>query len=150
MLLSCGTSRHSGIDSPGERLLTLLGSAGDETIISRLSWPSHDGIHSNGPTTTCFVSCGGTSGAFRLAVSIGCQSFGQTSPVDGLPWKPSTTTFFAALLPRFPTLTYAWLTTPAAGRWCVVPPSARRRFQIAVAAQKVRSKPYSPLRPSSM
>src|SRR5262249_55510869 len=76
MLLSCGTSRHSGIVSPGEKLLTLLGSAAAATIMNMHSWPTWVGVQVNGPTMISALLFGGTFGAASWAVVIGIQSFG--------------------------------------------------------------------------
>src|SRR5215471_10459651 len=76
MLLSCGTSRHSGIVSPGEKLLTLLASPFADTIMNMHSWPTWVGFHLNGPTIRSCVLFGATFGAASCGVDIGFQSVG--------------------------------------------------------------------------
>src|SRR5262249_19783890 len=75
ILLSFGTSRHSGIESPAAILLMLLGSPADETTMNRHSWPTV-GTHSNGPTVIAPALFAGTFGPASCVVVIGCQSFG--------------------------------------------------------------------------
>src|SRR5262249_34852312 len=76
MLLSFGTRRHSGIDSPGARLLTLLGSPFADATMNRHSCPGTVGIQMNEPPVVPPVLFAGTFGAASCAVDIGCQSFG--------------------------------------------------------------------------
>src|SRR5262245_19116314 len=76
MLLSCGTSRHSGYVSPPDRLLTLLGSPLAVTIMNMHSWPTCVGFHLNGPTVSSAALFVATFGAASCAVVIGSQSFG--------------------------------------------------------------------------
>src|SRR5215468_13578 len=71
MLLSCGTSRHSAIVSPGEKLLTLLASPFADTIMNTHSWPTWVGFHLNGPTISSAPLFGATFGAESCAVDIG-------------------------------------------------------------------------------
>src|SRR5579871_3373536 len=76
MLLSFGTSRHSGIDSPAAMLLTLLWSPAADATMNRHSCPSTVGVHSNGPTVMTPPLFAGTFGALSCVVVIGCQSLG--------------------------------------------------------------------------
>src|SRR5262245_42331053 len=76
MLLSYGTSRHSGIVSPADRLLTLLGSPVAETTMNMHWCPIADGVHLNGPTMISSALLAGTAGADSWGVVIGFQSFG--------------------------------------------------------------------------
>src|ERR1700730_8902267 len=105
MLLSWGTRRHSGMESPAAMLLTLLASPFAETTMNMHSWPTCDGVHENGPTVISAALLAGTSAPTSCAVVIGIQSFGYDRPAAGLARKALTTTFVAVCVPRFLILT---------------------------------------------
>ena len=76
MLLSFGTSRHSGMESPALMWATFESSPVALTIMNMHSWPTWVGVHANGPTITSPEVLAGTLAAGRDAVVIGIQSPG--------------------------------------------------------------------------
>src|SRR5262245_62928347 len=73
ILLSFGTSRQSGIESPTVKLSTLLGSPAAEATMSMHSCPTCEGTHSNGPTRISVAELDGTFAAASCGVVIACQ-----------------------------------------------------------------------------
>src|ERR1035437_7166365 len=80
MLLSLGTSRHSGMESPAVMLPMLLASPLDDTTMNMHSWPIADGTHWNGPTVISALLLGGTLAAGSGAGVMGCLSLGKIRP----------------------------------------------------------------------
>src|SRR5678815_6065150 len=87
MLLSNGTTRHSGVGpvALGKKVAgsILLRSAAELTSMNMHSCPTFIGFHLNGPTITSPAA--GILATFNCGVSIGFQSPGQLKPAAGSP-----------------------------------------------------------------